>query len=229
MSLNDEINRDEMPYERCKKFGPSVLTDTELLAIFIRSGNKDMSVMSIAKNLIGKNENGKGILELSQKDIGELMSYPGIGEVKAVQISCMLEISKRIWKSCNDEPLVFDSIGKVSNYYKEEMRHLKVEKVFLLLLNTKLMLIRKIELTSGTVNESLINTRDIFSTALKHNAVSIMLMHNHPSGDPEPSRQDIEVTRKINDAGKIIGVRLIDHIVFGDNKYVSMTERGYIV
>ncbi len=229
MSLNDEINRDDMPYERCKKFGPSVLTDAELLAIFIRSGNKDMSVMSIAKNLLGKNENGNGILELSKKDISELMSYPGIGEVKAVQISCMLEISKRIWKSSNDEPVIFDSVDKVSNYYKEEMRHLKVEKVFLLLLNTKLMLIEKIELTSGTVNESLINTREIFSMALKHNAVSIMLMHNHPSGDPEPSRQDIEVTRKISEAGKFLGVRLIDHIVFGDNKYVSLAVRGYIV
>ena len=116
----------------------------------------------------------------------------------------------------------------IANYYMEDLRHLQQEKVILLMLDTKSRMIKDMEMTSGTVNASLLSPREIFLHALKYEAVNIILLHNHPSGDPTPSREDIHSTKRIREAGNLVGIKLMDHIIIGDNKYISLGEEGYL-
>lgn len=157
-----------------------------------------------------------------------LKKVPGIGEVKAIQILCLCEMAKRIAKEKAKEPLCFDRPDTIAKYYMEDMRHLKQEELKLLMLNTKSRLIGETCITRGTVNMSVISPRELFIEALLKNAVMIILLHNHPSGDPQPSREDILVTKKIAKAGELIGVTLTDHIIIGDQSYVSLAEKGWI-
>jgi DNA repair protein RadC len=228
MLLELELAENEMPYEKCKKFGPAVLSDAELLSIFIRTGTKNKSVLTIARDLLKDNSDGRGILRLTESTLKELTACEGIGEVKAIQLQSILEMSKRIWRMNLDNMVKFDSPECIAGYYMQEMRYLKNEVTKLLLLNTKGGLITEINLSIGTVNGSLVSTRDIFIQALKHEAVNVIILHNHPSGDPTPSREDIIVTRKVKNAGELVDIKLLDHIIIGDNKYVSLANEGLL-
>jgi DNA repair protein RadC len=228
MSLELELAENEMPYEKCKKFGPAVLSDAELLAIFIRTGTKNKSVLTIARNLLKDNSDGRGILRLTESTLKELTACEGIGEVKAIQLQSILEMSKRIWRMNLDNMIKFDSPEAIAGYYMQEMRYLKKEVTKLLLLDTKAGLLNELNLSVGTVNGSLVSTREIFLQALKYEAVNVILLHNHPSGDPTPSREDIIVTRKIKNAGELVDIKLLDHIIIGDNKYVSLANEGLL-
>ena len=131
-------------------------------------------------------------------------------------------------KATHQERMQFTNPELVANYYMQDMRYLTKEKVFLLMLDTKSRIIKDMEMTSGTVNASLLSPREIYLTALKYEAVNLILLHNHPSGDPTPSREDIHSTKRIKEAGNLIGVKLMDHIIIGDNKYISLGEEGYL-
>ena len=228
MSLEKEICLNERPYEKCKQHGPESLTDSELLAVFIRTGLKNKSCITIARELIGDNKDGKGILQLLKSDFSQLTKHEGIGEVKAIQLLCMFELSKRLWRMNISSGISFTSPESIASYYMEELRHLSVEKTKVMLLNTKGLLIRDMEISSGTVNSSCLSARELFINALKCEAVNIVLIHNHPSGVPTPSAEDISITRTIKQAGDFIGIRLIDHVIIGDNCFVSLAREGYI-
>ena len=134
-----------------------------------------------------------------------------------------------VYKSASyADGVVFNNPKIIADYYMEVLRHRDKEVLMALFLNTKHMLIKSLELSKGTINSSLMSAREIFVEALKYNAVYVVLLHNHPSGDPTPSREDIVNTRKVYDAGKLIGIELIDHVIIGDNKYISLNERGVI-
>ena len=156
------------------------------------------------------------------------MSLPGIGEVKAVKIKCIAELSKRMAMERAADELKFDSPGTVASYFMEELRHEEKETVLLLSLDNRLHLIEKFVLSIGTVNASLLSAREVFVQALKSQASYVMLLHNHPSGDAVPSGQDILITRKIREAGALMEVPLIDHIVIGDGLYTSLKEKGLL-
>ena len=156
------------------------------------------------------------------------MDIKGIGKVKAIQILCLSELAKRLAKATAGEGLNFSSPESVARYYMEDMRHKKQEYMKLLLFNTRTKLIGETDISKGTVNASLVSPRELFIEALQKNAVSIILLHNHPSGDPTPSREDVLITRKIRDAGELIGIELLDHIILGDNKYISLSEKGFL-
>ena len=228
MSLENEVCVNEQPYEKCKKYGPQILSDAEILAVFLRTGLKGRSCLSIARNLLGENSDGKALLRLVKKNIKELTGYEGIGEVKAIQLFCIMELSRRLWKMNLGMPKVFNEPATIAAYYMEDMRHLSTEQVRVMYLNTKSVLIKEINLSIGTVNSSLISPREIFIDALKYEAVNIVLVHNHPSGDPTPSREDMNITNIVKKAGDFIGVRLIDHIIIGDNRYISFSEEGLL-
>lgn len=228
MSLENEVAYYEQPYEKCKKSGASALTDTELLAVFIRTGLKGRSCLSIARSLLGDNKDEKSLLRLVNLSIEELIKFDGIGEVKAIQLVCMLELSKRLWRMNLNNDGIFTSPETIAEYYMKEMRHLKTETVRVMFLNTKGSLIKEMTISSGTVNSSLISPREIFINALKYEAVNIVLIHNHPSGDPTPSRDDISITSAVRRAGEFIGIKLIDHIVVGDNSFISLAREGMI-
>lgn len=156
------------------------------------------------------------------------MSIKGIGIAKAVQIKSIAELSRRIAKShfriSNKKEFVSPEI--IAGYYMEDMRHLATEHLKVIMLNTKYRFIGDYELTKGTVNSSLASPREVYIEALKSEAVYIVLIHNHPSGDPTPSRDDLIITKRMKDAGNIIGISLIDHIIIGDNNYISLKQQN---
>ncbi len=164
------------------------------------------------------------LLSIYDKTLEELEHIKGIGKVKAITLKCIAEISERISRSSNINKIKFDTPENVANYYMEELRHLKTEQFRVLFLNNANMRITDKVITNGTVNMSLVSPREVFLEALKLDAVKIILMHNHPSGDPTPSVNDIEIAKKISEAGSLLDIRVLDHIVFGDNKYISLRE-----
>ncbi|MEY8352166.1 DNA repair protein RadC [Lachnospiraceae bacterium 54-53] len=224
-----DIPADERPCEKCLKEGPEGLSDAELLSIIIRTGSREDNSLALAQKILALNYPKKGILGLLHLSMTELMQVKGIGRVKGAQLLCIGELSRRIWKRTVLSGAVdFHNPLDIVNYYVEDMRHKEQEQVFLMLLNTKGALIRDIMISQGTVNTSVVSPREIFIEAVKYHAVSLVLVHNHPSGDPSPSREDLSLTRRVKEAGDLMGIRLLDHIIIGDNTYISLKERGII-
>lgn len=231
--LSKDSMVEEKPYEKCMALGAKALTDAQLLAVILRTGTSGLNATGLAYNVFAASGNfdekdGNQLLNLVNLSIPELMKIKGIGRVKAIQIQCICELSRRIAKQTAGKKLDFGSPQTIAEYYMEDMRHLEKEHLVLVLLDGKCCLIKDLVVTIGTVNASLVNTREIFAEALKYNAVSIVLLHNHPSGDSTPSRNDLAVTERIARAGEIMGINLIDHIIIGDNNYTSLKEKEFI-
>lgn len=223
-----ELHESERPYEKCLKYGTNTLSDDELLAVIIRTGSKGEKSVELSKRILTLSDFDKSILGIHHLSIQDLMKVKGIGKVKAIQIQCVAELSRRLAKAAALNHLCFTTPATIADYYMEDLRHQGQEHLILVLLNTKSKLIKDILLTKGTVNSSLISPREIFMEALKGGAVYIILIHNHPSGDPSPSNEDIRITQRIKEAGQLLGILLLDHIIIGDNRYVSLKERGIL-
>lgn len=219
----------EMPYEKFLNLGPGALTDAELLAIIIRTGTAHANSLDLGRRILELPSVRKyGLNGLHHVTLKELTAIGGIGQVKAVKIKCLAELSMRMAMTSAEKKLQFLNPASVAGYYMEKLRHEKRERVLLLLLDTKEHLIGEELLSIGTVNTSLLSPREVFLAALRAEAVHIMLLHNHPSGDPAPSGQDIRITDEIKEIGGIIDIPLIDHIIIGDNKYMSFREAGLL-
>lgn len=216
------------PYEKCMTYGPEFLTDAELIASVLRSGTREYTSVALAEQLLKLRKGKEGLRGLCTLTGEELQTVPGIGRVKAVQILCVLELGKRMSRLSAAETLRFSDSGSVADYYMEDLRHQEQEHLLLLFLNNKNHLLGEKTLFTGTVNASLISPREIYLEALRYHAVSIILLHNHPSGDPAPSSADRRMTEKIRDAGRLLDIALLDHIVIGDGRYVSFREQGYL-
>lgn len=223
------MDKEAMPYERFLKYGPESLTDTELLAIIIRTGTKDKSALELSGEILHLQGNMQGkLVGLHQLSLAQLKSIAGIGEVKAVKIKAIGELALRMSRqTLRDEPR-FDSPGRIAEHYMERMRHYTTECVLLVMLDSKGHLLGEQTISKGTVNASLISPREIFILALKFDASSIILIHNHPSGDPTPSKPDRQVTMQVRECSKLMNIPLIDHIIIGDNTYSSFQELGLL-
>lgn len=218
----------EQPYEKVLESGPEVLSDAELLAVILRCGAKKASARDLAEEIL-KLGSPQGLAGLFHHTLQDYMEIRGIGRVKAIQLLCIGELSRRIWRSCAvEEELVFDHPEKIASCYMEEMRHKEQEHLKLLVLNTKNVLIKDVDISRGTVNASLATPRELFIEALRYRGVGIILVHNHPSGDAAPSREDCLFTKRVQEAGNFMGIPLLDHIIIGDNTYVSLRERGIL-
>lgn len=219
---------EERPYEKCERFGAGSLTDVELLAVLLRTGTKGESALDLSRKLLypdrGIQNNGETHLQSWTKE--ELMKVHGIGKVKAIQILCLCELSKRLSKLSARSELDFSKPDTIAEYYMEDMRHRNQEHIKLLMLNGRLRLLSESEISKGTINMSVISPREIFLEALQKGAVYIIVLHNHPSGDPTPSREDILITKRIRESGSILGIELLDHIIIGDNCYVSFAQEN---
>lgn len=222
-----DIPNAERPYEKCLKQGAEALSDAELLAVLLRTGTKGENVLALAKRLLYE-DGGAGLLGIHQFSFQSLMKLKGIGKVKAVQILCLSELAKRLSKASVEPRLRFSSSQSVAEYYMEDLRHRNQEVMKLLLLNSKAELIDETNISKGTVNASLVTPRELFVEALKKEAVSMILLHNHPSGDPTPSKDDILTTKRISECGLLIGIELLDHIIIGNNCYVSFREENLL-
>lgn len=220
-----EMVEEERPYEKCIRFGASNLTDIELLAVLLRTGTRGENSLGLADKLLHPAFSHEGILNIHQWTLEQLLQVKGIGRVKAVQILCLSELAKRLAKANAQSGLNFSTPSSIAQYYMEDMRHSRQESMKLLLLDTKSRLISDADISKGTINSAVISPRELFVEALKKNAVSIVLLHNHPSGDPKPSKADVLITRRVHEAGMLIGIELLDHIIIGDNCYFSMREK----
>ncbi len=223
-----DLPLDERPYEKCFKLGAQSLTDTELVAIILKNGAEGGSSLELARSILLTADGNTSILALKHKSVASLMKIKGIGRVKAVTLKCVSEIAERMSRASYVNGIDFKHPSEIANYYSEEMRHLEHEQTRLICLNGSNRLIGDVVLTTGLVNQALVSTRDIFIKAIDFQAVYIVLLHNHPGGNPSPSRNDIEMTKKIASAGEMMDIKLIDHIIIGDSTYVSMRESGYI-
>lgn len=211
------------PYEKFKEFGAQALSNEELLAIILRTGTNNKPAIKVAEEILNTNDAYDGkLMSLHHKSLKQLMDVEGIGEVKAIKLKCLTELSIRMAKERLENRNVFKEPSDIAMYYMETCRHLEVEQVYLLCLDNQLRLIKEYVLSTGTINASLISPREIFIKALEAKAVHILLVHNHPSGDPTPSRADIEISKKVMESGELLDIKLLDHIIIGDHTYVSL-------
>ncbi len=222
-----DIPANERPYEKLEKYGSETLSNAELLAIVIRTGSLEETSVALAQRLLARAENNSGIAFLHDLSVEELRKTKGIGRVKALQIKAVMELSKRVSASLiNNNRVTIKSPVEVSSLVMEEMRYLKKEVFKIILLNTKNHIIKYLNVSVGSLNSSIVHPREVFSEAVKTGCSAMLLVHNHPSGDPEPSREDIETTQRLVNAGNILGIKVLDHVVIGDGKYISFKEQG---
>lgn len=219
----------ERPYERCLEHGAESLTDAQLLAVILRTGSRNANALNLASEILALDSPDGGILRLLHLSQEQLLSYNGVGKVKTVQMLCVGELSKRIWRKGHlAGQKSFQEPAAVAAYCREDMRHLEQEQVRALYFDTKQKLIRDMVLSTGTVNSAVISPREIFKQALQCNSVSLILVHNHPSGDPTPSQEDKGLTRRVKAAGEVLGILLLDHIIIGDTTYISFLNEGIL-
>lgn len=222
-----ELPACERPYEKCLVQGVHSLSDKELLAVLLRCGTPGENAVDLSEKLL-YHTGEDGLLGLHHFSLEKLLQIKGIGKVKAIQILCLSELAKRLAKATAKNSLCFSAPDTIAQYYMEDLRHETQENMKLLMLNSKTMLIGESDISKGTVNASLITPRELFIEALQKNAVAIVIMHNHPSGDPSPSQEDIYTTNRIKEAGDLIGIKLLDHIIIGNNCYISFREEGML-
>lgn len=224
-----QLPEEERPYEKCLAYGPEVLTDSELLAVILRSGTRGISSVALASQILEAGAGGEqGLLGIHRLSMGELMEFRGIGQVKAVQIKCIGELSKRIASVSAKKLLDFQNPDTIADYYMEQMRHEEQEIMICMMLNTKNQLLGETVISRGTVNASLVSPRDLILAAFRFRAVFIIIVHNHPSGDPKPSRDDLDITKRIQEACSLVDIPLLDHIIIGDQRYISFRQEGML-
>jgi DNA repair protein RadC len=216
---------DERPRERMVQSGAASLSNQELLAIILRTGTKSESVLQLSNRVLTMFE---GFRLLKEASLEEITNINGIGQAKAVQIMAAVEIGRRISNLAYDDRYSIRSPEDGANYVMNDMRFLSQEHFVCLYLNTKNQVLHKQTIFIGSLNASIVHPREVFKEAFRRSAASIICIHNHPSGDPTPSREDIEVTKRLVECGKIIGIEVLDHLIIGEKKYVSLKEKGYL-
>ena len=210
-----------LPRERLIQYGSEVLSNEELLAIVLQSGNKSTPVMQLAENMLKEVD---GLYGLKTVKIEELMNLNGIGTVKAVQIKAIVELGKRLALSTQEKYGKIYSSQQIGERLIEEMKDLTQEHFMVFYLNAKNEIIKKETIFIGTLNQSIAHPREIFHLAVRYSASRLILVHNHPSGNPEPSDQDEIFTERLVSCGKMMGIEILDHIIVGESGYVSFRE-----
>ena len=215
-----EMNKDGRPRERLVKNGVESLSDAELLAIILRTGIKGENVIEMSNRII----NEFGLEKLSQYSLKELQQIKGIGLGKACQLIVINELNKRINQIKNPVTKI-NSAKNVFDYFHDRLKNEKQENFYVLLLNNKNIIIREELISKGVLDSSIIHPREIFKPAIKNSAKKLILIHNHPSGNPSPSPEDLEITKQIIDAGEQIGIKVLDHVIIGKEEWWSWVER----
>lgn len=216
---------EERPRERMRELGAGSLSNAELLAIILRTGYREESVVHLAERILTQ---AGGLRLLPELTLEELQKIKGVGLAKAVQIKAALELGRRMVLSLKPEGISLTSPREVANFLMEEMRFYNKEYFKIILLNTKNQLISLEDISVGSLNSSIVHPREIFHYPVKKSAAAIILVHNHPSGDPTPSREDLDVTGRLVEAGEILGIKVLDHIIIGEGKHLSFKEKGLI-
>lgn len=224
----------ERPQERLERHGPEALSDRELLALILRSGQRGVDIVSLTGTLLDQAGSLTKLMRWSREDF---LRIHGIGPVKAAQLATVMELAKRMIRAWDEDAAdtPIDSPELVARRFRSRLASLDVEKFWVLCLDRKNRLLKEVELTSGTATASLVSPREVFREAIRLNATALIVAHNHPSGDPSPSRADIQVTRQLREAGKSLQIDLLDHVVLGQrnkdpqgNGFYSFNDAGLI-
>ena len=219
-----ELPQGERPRERLREYGAKHLSNTELIAILLRTGLQGENVLSMSSRLLAK---FKGLAGLGRASFAELCAERGLSEAKACQVMAALELGRRFVSLAPEERMVISSPKDVANLVMAEMAAFDQEHLRVVLLNTKNEVLSIQEIYIGNVNSSVVRPGEVLRPAVRDNAPSVIVVHNHPSGDPTPSPEDIAITRELLAAGKLMGIELLDHLVVGSgNRYVSLNEKG---
>ncbi len=221
-----DLPTDEKPRERLEKLGASILSTAELMAILLRTGTLKETALSVANRLLA--ECGGDLRRLHQMSVKELTKIKGIGKVKAIELHAAIELGRRLYVSGSPSHPVIKTPSDCASLYMTEMQFLKKEIFKGIYLNTKNKIIREETLFVGTLTSTSVHPREVLRPALSEGAANIIIMHNHPSGDPAPSHEDVALTKQLSDACDIMGIKLLDHIIIGDGTYISMKEKGYM-
>jgi len=215
-----DLPNDSKPRERFVKYGAEALSDAELFAILLRTGTKNENVIEVANKLISE----YGLDKLFECSLKELEKIKGIGPSKAMQILTIAEIQKRINNSKNPVKKI-SRAEDVFNYFYERLKDEKQENFYILILNNQNNIIKEQLISKGVLDAAILHPREVFKPAIKNSASKIILVHNHPSGNPEPSPEDLDITKQLIDAGKLIDIKILDHVIIGEGKWWSWVER----
>lgn len=221
-----QLPEQERPVEKCLSLGIESLSNSELLAVLINSGTKEKSAMELAEEVLAKDE--KGISYLRESTMEELMTVRGIGETKAARIAAAVELGKRLASKPVHKGLKVENDEDIAELFMEDMRHQKREIFKALLLNSKGGVISAETISVGELNSTVVHPREVFGSAVKKSAAAIAFVHNHPSGDPTPSGEDFATTARLVECGRLLGIKVVDHLVIGDGRYMSMRAMGKI-
>lgn len=220
-----DLPESERPREKLLKFGAEALSNAELLAIILRTGSSKENILSLSSRILKETEGLNGLLTTSSEDF---LNLRGIGSAKAAQLLALAEISKRFNSFKSGDQYKITQPKDAAELLMNSMRYLKQEHLKVIMLNTKNIVISINDVSVGSLNSSIVHPREVFCEAIKRSSASIIISHNHPSGDPSPSGEDINITERIKECGKIIGIELLDHIIIGDGYYVSLKEKGLV-
>lgn len=222
--LTERLPATSRPRERLLQYGVKALSDQELLAILLRTGSDKLHVMELAGKILHHYPN---LFELKFATKEELMTFPGIGQVKAIELLTAIELGSRIQQALQPKLGVVRSSVELAGRLMEELKDYQQEHLLCLYLNTKNEIIKKETLFIGSLNQSVAHPREIFKGAVRVSAARVIVVHNHPSGNPRPSQQDLAFTRRLIDCGKLMGIELLDHLIIGHGRYLSLREEGF--
>ncbi|SFS95916.1 RadC family protein [Marininema halotolerans] len=218
-----DLPAEDRPRERLMKRGASSLSTQELVAILLRTGTKSESVVSLAQRILIQ---CNGLRGMASADYRDLVRVHGVGVAKALQIIAGIELGRRVSRVAPEEHVGIHTPKDAAEYVMDELSRLTQEHFVCLFLNTKNRVIDKQCLFVGTLNSSVVHPREVYREAIRRSCAGVICLHNHPSGDPTPSREDIHVTERLYEAGRIVGIELLDHIIIGDQCFVSLKEKG---
>ncbi|NLW43350.1 MAG: DNA repair protein RadC [Tissierellia bacterium] len=230
-----ELPEDTRPQEKLLKHGAEILSNCELIALLIRSGTKENNALAVSQQIIDLGQKTSklkgddeyyGLKFLVNATCEDLTSVPGIGKTKACQIMAAIELGRRAYRDQKVTREKITDTTRIPNIVMDEMRYLNEEHFKIAILNTKKELEYIETISIGSLDKTIVEPREVFLKSIKRNAHTIILLHNHPSGDPKPSNQDINITRKLISSGELLGISVIDHIIIGDGRYYSFLEEG---
>ena len=220
-----DIPADMRPREKLLRYGPGILSLQELLAIIIRTGSREANAIQVAESVLYQLQDLRGVYNASVEEL--CAATVGIGKAKAAQIKAALELGRRL--SQQDSEIVrIKSPQDVAAWVMEDLRYLRHEQFRIILLNTKNVIIAWEEISRGSLNSSIVHPREVFARAIKRSAAAVILVHNHPSGDPAPSQEDINITRRLVEVGRLVGIEVLDHLIIGDGIFTSLKDKGYV-
>lgn len=222
-TLIRDLPASERPRERLRDYGPQALSTAELLAIILRTGTNRESVLSLASRLLSQHQ---GLVGLARVSFAELCQERGLGEAKAAQLKAALELGRRLSSSQPEARAVVRSPADVANLLSAEMGLLEQEHLRVVLLNTRNEVLGIPDVYKGSVNTSLVRVGEVFREAVRRNCPAVVVVHNHPSGDPTPSADDLSMTRQMVEAGRLLDIEVLDHLIIGHGRYVSLKEQG---